>query len=63
MEISTYKGGWKGWLSLAAGLTLLCGLAFFLAQGFTPPGPMGEVLRNNQRLGIDANPLFYTEVE
>jgi hypothetical protein len=24
---------------------------------------LGEVLRHNQRLGIDANPLFYTEVE
>ena len=32
-------------------------------QGYAPPGLAGEVLRNNQRHGIDATPLFYTEVE
>ncbi|MHC4943284.1 MAG: hypothetical protein ACYTG7_09730 [Planctomycetota bacterium] len=63
METSVYRGGWRRWLGLAGGLVLLCAFAFFLARGYTPPGPLGEVLRHNQRLGIDANPLFYTEVE
>ena len=63
MEKPTYRGGLRGWLGLAGGLAFLGALAFFLAQGYTPPGPMGEVLRHNQRFGIDANPLFYTEVE
>ena len=63
MERPGYRGGWRGWLGLAGGLVLLSGFAFFLARGYTPPGPLGEVLRHNQRCGIDATPLFYTEVE
>jgi hypothetical protein len=42
---------------------LLGGLVLVLMQGYTPPGAMGEVLRNNLRHDIDATPLFYTEVE
>ena len=63
VERPAYRGGLKGWLGLAGGLVLLCALAFLLAQGYTPPGPMGEVLRHNQRFGTDANALFYTEVD
>jgi hypothetical protein len=32
-------------------------------QGYAPPGPAGEVLRNNLQRRIDATPLFYTGVE
>jgi len=32
-------------------------------QGYAPPGPVGEVLRNNLQNHIDATALFYTEVE
>ena len=63
MEGDGYRGGVWGWLGLVGGLAFVLGFGFFLAQGYTPPGPMGEVLRNNQRFGLDANPLFYTEVE
>jgi len=34
-----------------------------LMQGYAPPGPAGEVLRNNLQRRIDATPLFYTGVE
>jgi len=42
---------------------LLTGAILLLMQGYAPPGPVGEVLRNNLRNRIDATPLFYTEVE
>ena len=48
---------------LAVGLALLTAVAGFFASGYSPPGPLGEVLRHNQEQGIDASPLFYTEVE
>jgi len=50
-------------LRLAVGLALLASIVGFFASGFAPPGPLGEVLRHNQELDIDASPLFYTEVE
>ena len=50
-------------LRLAVGLALLASIVGFFASGYTPPGPLGEVLRHNQELDIDASPLFYTEVE
>ena len=51
------------WARFAAGCLLLAGGVLTLMQGYTPPGPAGEVFRNNLRQGIDATPLFYTEVE
>jgi hypothetical protein len=48
---------------LAVGLVLLAAFAGFFVSGYSPPGPLGEVLRHNQAHGIDASPLFYTEVE
>jgi hypothetical protein len=42
---------------------LLAAVVGFFASGYSPPGPLGEVLRHNQSEGIDASPLFYTEVE
>ena len=47
----------------AVGVLLLTGAILLLMQGYAPPGPVGEVLRNNLRNRIDATPLFYTEVE
>ncbi|MBU0755794.1 MAG: hypothetical protein KJ645_11685 [Planctomycetes bacterium] len=63
MNPPAYQGGFKAWFRFAAGLALLCGFAFFLSRGYAPPGAAGEVLRHNLRLGIDATPLFYTEVD
>ena len=51
------------WVKFGLGLLAVLALALLLSQGVTPPGPAGEVLRHNQRLGLDATPLFYTEVE
>ncbi len=51
------------WVKFLAGALLLAGAVLGLMQGYTPPGPAGEVFRNNLRCGIDATPLFYTEVE
>jgi hypothetical protein len=51
------------WARFVASVLLLGGLVLVLMQGYTPPGAMGEVLRNNLRHDIDATPLFYTEVE
>ena len=46
-----------------AGTLLLAAAVAMLMQGYTPPGPAGEVFRNNLRHDIDATPLFYTEVD
>jgi hypothetical protein len=51
------------WVKFVAGILLLTGVILMLMQGRTPPGTAGEVFRNNLRHGIDATPLFYTEVE
>ena len=56
-------GRLTAWARFLAGATLLAGAVLVLMQGYTPPGPAGEVFRNNMRNGIDATPLFYTEVE
>jgi hypothetical protein len=58
-----YCGGIRAWLKLMVGALLLTGIVFLLGQGYTPPGAAGEVFRNNLQNGIDATPLFYTEVE
>ena len=57
------RRGLGPWIRFLAGSLLLAGVVLFLMQGYTPPGPAGQVLRNNQRHDIDATPLFYTEVE
>ncbi len=46
-----------------AGTLLLTFVVLLLMQGYAPPGPAGEVFRNNLQNRIDATPLFYTEVE
>ena len=51
------------WARFGLGLLAVLALALMLSKGLTPPGPAGEVLRRNQRLDLDATPLFYTEVE
>jgi hypothetical protein len=53
----------KRLLRLALGLTLLSLFAGLVMSGATPPGIAGEVVRHNRELGVDASPLFYTEVE
>jgi hypothetical protein len=55
--------GLAAWAKFVAGALLLAGAVLGLMQGYTPPGPAGEVFRNNLRHSIDATPLFYTEVE
>jgi hypothetical protein len=47
---------------LIAGGLLLAAVVLLLMQGYAPPGPAGEVIRNNQQHDIDATPLFYTGV-
>ncbi|MHC4672635.1 MAG: hypothetical protein ACYTF1_08465 [Planctomycetota bacterium] len=51
------------WAKFAVSILLLAGVVLLLMQGYTPPGPAGVVFRNNLRNGIDATPIFYTEVE
>lgn len=63
IEYGGYHGGRAAWARLLIGVLLLVGAVFVLSQGYTPPGPAGDVFRNNLRHGIDATPLFYTEVE
>ena len=55
--------GPAAWARLVAGTLLLTFVVLLLMQGYAPPGPAGEVFRNNLQNGIDATPLFYTEVE
>jgi len=55
--------GLAAWGKFAVGALLLTGAVLVLMQGYTPPGPAGEVFRNNLRHGIDATPLFYTELD
>ena len=55
--------GLAAWCKLVAGGLLLAGVVALLMLGYAPPGPAGEVIRNNQQRGIDATPLFYTGVE
>jgi hypothetical protein len=62
-EHGGYRGGHVAWAKFAIGILLLAGTIFVLGQGYTPPGPAGEVFRNSLLRGIDATPLFYTEVE
>ena len=58
-----HRRGLAAWARFLAGALLLAGAAAVLMQGHTPPGPAGDVCRNNLQRGIDATPLFYTEVE
>ncbi len=51
------------WGKLIVSALLLATGIVFLMQGYTPPGPAGEVIRHNQKEKIDATPLFYTELE
>ena len=50
-------------VKFVVGVLLLTGAILLLMQGYAPPGPAGEVFRNNLQNRIDATPLFYTEVE
>jgi hypothetical protein len=50
-------------LRFAAGVALLSLTVMLFASGYSPPGLCGEVLRHNQEHGIDASPLFYSDVE
>jgi hypothetical protein len=60
---------WRGrieagaWIRLFAGVLALTAFVLLLMQGYAPPGPAGEVFRNNLEAGIDATPLFYTDLE
>ena len=38
-------------------------MAAVFASGYTPPGVLGEVIRHNQRVDIDASPFFYGDVD
>ncbi len=51
------------WVRFVTGAVLLGFLVFLLMQGYAPPGPAGEVFRNNLENRIDATPLFYTDLE
>jgi hypothetical protein len=51
------------WARFLIGAVLLTGVVLMLMQGYVPDGVAGEVFRHNMRHGIDATPLFYTEVE
>jgi len=55
--------GLAAWARFLAGTLLLTVFIILLMQGYAPPGPAGDVLRNNLQNRIDATPLFYTEVE
>ena len=57
------RGRLAAFVKLIAGGLFLAGAVLLLMQGYAPPGPAGEVIRNNQQRGIDATPLFYTGVE
>lgn len=56
-------GGAGAWVKLVGGILLLTAFVLLLMQGYAPPGPAGEVFRNNLETGIDATPLFYTDLE
>jgi hypothetical protein len=53
----------RRWLRFLLGLAALTAFFGFFASGWTPPGPAGTVLRSNRQLGIDASPLFYSDLE
>jgi hypothetical protein len=59
----TSASGATPWLRLAAGAAALLALFCFLSRGYAPPGAAGDVIRHNLRNGIDATPIFYTEIE
>jgi hypothetical protein len=63
MEQNEMSRGPAAWAKLFAGSLFLAGIILLLMQGKTPPGPAGEVFRNNLDTGIDATPLFYTDLE
>lgn len=57
------KRGLIPWLKLAGGILSLAVIVSVIASGYTPPGILGQVLRNNRQNDIDASPLLYSEVE
>ena len=61
--VSVDKRRYTAWLKLTAGTLLLAAVVLLLTLGNVPPGPAGDVIRNNLQKGIDATPLFYTELE
>jgi hypothetical protein len=69
MNMGDYKlaGAWnkraRAWLKLAAMLALLAAISMALIL-VAPllPGMAGEVIENNERQGIQADALFYSEV-
>jgi hypothetical protein len=50
-------------LRFFAGVGILVAVFALIAFGRPPRGPWGAVIRHNIEAGIDATPLFYTEVE
>jgi len=50
-------------LRFAVGLTALAVFYIWMMSGVTPPGVCGTVIRHNRATGIDASPLFYSDVE
>ena len=57
------KSFFNRWFRFVIGLAIIAALFGFFSSGYSPPGVFGEVLRHNQAVGIDASPLFYSEVE
>ena len=60
---SDHTRGTVAWAKFVAGAMLLTCAVLLLMQGYAPPGPAGDVFRNNLENDIDATPFFYTEVE
>jgi hypothetical protein len=53
----------KRLIRFLSGTCLFCLIVTFFMSGYTPPGAVGEVVRNNQTNDIDASPYYYSDVE
>ena len=55
--------GLRRWLRLCVGIGILLGFFWFLTTAPVPPGAAGQVIRRNLRQDVQADALFYADLE
>ena len=60
MRLMTRK---RRWVRFGVGIGILVGFFWFLTTEPVPPGAFGEIISRNLRQGVQADALFYADLE